>query len=149
MLPIAVQWVCFAGVRRSPLQRDFPERSDKRTLKLAFHVQKDLISPFPRHRRLIGSLFDQGGEDVGNCQYPHDIRYAFGTKTIGIAASIKVFVMMANCIEYFRGRYHRPPSASHDPPSGEPRLMCARVRQAVLACPKWPMEFSPCRCRGT
>src|ERR1700737_4293704 len=92
-----------SGEGRSPLQCDFPERCDKRSLELGLHAQKDFVSLFPRHGRLVGARLDQRGEDVGNGQYSYDIRYALGTKPVGIAAAVQVLVMMADGIENFRG----------------------------------------------
>src|SRR5690348_7766707 len=87
--------------QRLAAQGDIPECRDERLLQLAVHAAKDVVGFAPRHRWSITPVLDQGCEDVGDRQYPDEVSYAFRAKSVGIAASVEIFVMVPNAIQDF------------------------------------------------
>src|SRR4051812_15668036 len=94
---------CSACRSCSAMQRDIPECGYERLLKLSLHAANYVIGPVPGHGWPIGSLLDQGRENVGNRQHSDEVRYTGRTEPVGISASIEIFVMMPYRIKDFRG----------------------------------------------
>ena len=85
------------------VQGYFLERNHERTFELSAHAAQDFIGLGPRHGGLVSAILDQCRKNIRNGQDPHNVGYSGGAKSIGISASVEIFMMVPDSVQYLGG----------------------------------------------